>query len=70
LHPVLILFLINLVSVLLKLISMTGTNASSVFIDALNDIGDMVGLGLLLGLSYERKRQSVYYPFGRGSALI
>jgi cation diffusion facilitator family transporter len=70
LHPVLILFLINLVSVLLKLISMTGTNASSVFIDALNDIGDMVGLGLLLlGLSYERKRQSIYYPFGRRRAV-
>ena len=70
LHPVLVLFLINLVSVSLKVVSMTGTNATSVFVDMLNDVGDIVGLGLLLlGLSYERKKRSIYYPFGGRRAV-
>lgn len=70
LHPIAILFLVNLVTVTLKVISITGTNATSVFVDMLNDIGDAVGLGLLLlGLSYERRKQSIYYPFGGRRAV-
>jgi len=65
LHPVLILFIANTVSVIFKFVSVMGTNATSVFIDLLNDVGDSVGLGLLiLGLKYTRIKKSVFYPFG------
>ncbi len=64
-HPVLILFIANTVSVIFKFVSVMGTNATSVFIDLLNDVGDSVGLGLLiLGLKYTRIKKSVFYPFG------
>lgn len=64
------MFVINIASVALKAISVTGTNFSSVFIDMLNDVGDSVGLGLLLlGLAYEKKRSNVLYPYGRRRAL-
>jgi cation diffusion facilitator family transporter len=70
LHPILALFLINLASTILKYVSVTGTNAMSVFIDLLNDVGDSVGLGLLLvGLRYWRMKQSMFYPFGARRAL-
>jgi cation diffusion facilitator family transporter len=70
LHPILVLFLINLASAILKYISVTGTNAMSAFLDLLNDIGDSVGLGLLLvGLRYWRMKQSMFYPFGARRAL-
>jgi len=65
LHPVLILFIANTVSVIFKFVSVMGTNATSVFIDLLNDVGDSVGLGLLiLGLKYTRIKKSIFYPFG------
>jgi cation diffusion facilitator family transporter len=42
----------------------------SAFLDLLNDVGDSVGLGLLLvGLRYWRMRQSMFYPFGARRAL-
>lgn len=64
-HPVLILFIANTVSVIFKFVSVMGTNATSVFIDLLNDVGDSVGFGLLiLGLKYTRIKKSVFYPFG------
>lgn len=64
-HPVLKLFIANTVSVIFKFVSVMGTNATSVFIDLLNDVGDSVGLGLLiLGLKYTRIKKSVFYPFG------
>ena len=60
----------NLVSVVLKAISVTGTNATSVFIDLLNDVGDVVGLGLLAtSLRYAHSRRSIIYPFGTKRAL-
>ncbi|MEM0099375.1 MAG: cation diffusion facilitator family transporter [Desulfurococcaceae archaeon] len=69
-HPVILLFAFNLLSVIFKYISVMGTNATSVFIDMLNDLGDVVGLGLLmLGLSFEKKKSNIMYPFGRRRAL-
>lgn len=65
-----LLFIINLFSTILKAISVTGTNATSVFIDVLNDIGDTLGLGLLLlGLYYEKRHSSILYPYGVRRAL-
>lgn len=64
------MFVANVVSTLLKAISVTGTNATSVFIDMLNDVGDTMGLGLLLlGISFEKKKRSILYPYGRRRAL-
>lgn len=69
-HPVAVLFILNLASLVLKIISLTGTNATSVFIDVLNDSGDCIGLGvLLLGLRMSRSKRSLLYPFGRSRAL-
>ncbi|MEM0000218.1 MAG: cation diffusion facilitator family transporter [Desulfurococcaceae archaeon] len=69
-HPVALLFIINLTSAILKIISVTGTTATSVFVDMLNDVGDAVGLGLLLlGLSYERRKSDIVYPYGTRRAL-
>ncbi|MEM4482207.1 MAG: cation diffusion facilitator family transporter [Desulfurococcaceae archaeon] len=69
-HPITALFIINSLSALLKGISITGTNSTSVFIDLLNDVGDAVGLGLpLIGLSFEKKKKSIVYPYGRRRAL-
>jgi len=57
-------------SAFLKFISVMGTNATSVFIDMLNDVGDVVGLGLLLiGLSFEKRKSNIMYPFGGRRAL-
>lgn len=62
--------MINMMSVFLKFISVMGTNATSVFIDMLNDIGDVVGLGLLLiGINLEKRKNNIMYPFGRRRAL-
>ena len=62
--------MINVMSAFLKFISVMGTNATSVFIDMLNDVGDVVGLGLLLiGLSFEKKKSNIMYPFGGRRAL-
>lgn len=70
LHPILLLFIVNMLSVILKSISIMGTNATSVFIDMLNDLGDVVGLGLLLlGLVFEKKKSNIMYPFGRRRAI-
>lgn len=70
LHPVVLLFIVNLVSLTFKAISLTGTNATSVFIDVLNDIGDCVGLGvLILGLHLSKSKISIVYPYGRKRAL-
>lgn len=69
-HPIELLFMINFASAVLKAISVTGNNATSVYIDMLNDIGDVFGLGLLLlGLSFEKKRSSIMYPYGKRRAL-
>ena len=65
----LVLFTINAVSLILRSISLLGTNSTSVFIDLLNDLGDSVGLGLLiLGLKLE-KTKSITYPYGRKRSL-
>jgi len=70
LHPIVLLFMINVMSAFLKFISVMGTNATSVFIDMLNDVGDVVGLGLLLiGLSFEKRKSNIMYPFGGRRAL-
>jgi cation diffusion facilitator family transporter len=70
LHPIVLLFMINAMSAFLKFISVMGTNATSVFIDMLNDVGDVVGLGLLLiGLSFEKRKSNIMYPFGGRRAL-
>lgn len=62
--------MINAMSAFLKFISVMGTNATSVFIDMLNDVGDVVGLGLLLiGLSFEKRKNNIMYPFGGRRAL-
>lgn len=62
--------MINAMSAFLKFISVMGTNATSVFIDMLNDVGDVVGLGLLLiGLSFEKRKSNIMYPFGGRRAL-
>lgn len=62
--------MINVMSAFLKFISVMGTNATSVFIDMLNDVGDVVGLGLLLiGLSFEKRKSNIMYPFGGRRAL-
>ena len=69
-HPIVLLFMINVMSAFLKFISVMGTNATSVFIDMLNDVGDVVGLGLLLiGLSFEKRKSNIMYPFGGRRAL-
>lgn len=69
-HPIALLFVVNLISAILKAISATGTTATSVFIDMLNDVGDAAGLGLLLiGLNYERKKSNLMYPYGTRRAL-
>ncbi|MEM5822729.1 MAG: cation diffusion facilitator family transporter [Ignisphaera sp.] len=65
-----LLFILNALSLLLKLLSLPGTNATSVFIDVLNDTGDCVGLGvLILGLYLAKSKISIVYPYGRKRAL-
>jgi cation diffusion facilitator family transporter len=64
------MFLVNVVSALFKAASTAGTNSTSVFVDMLNDIGDAVGLGLiLLGLKLSGKSKSITYPYGTRRAL-
>lgn len=65
-----LLFSINLISATLKILSTTGTSAMSVLLDALNDVGDAVGLGLLLaGLRLSRRENGIAYPYGAKRAL-
>jgi len=64
------MFLVNSISVVFKVLSVTGTDSASVFVDMLNDIGDIVGLGLiLLGLKLGGKSKSIFYPYGTRRAL-
>ncbi len=66
---ILTLFVINLLSALLKGVAASGTTATSVFLDLLNDVGDTVGLGLILaGLRFKSK-SSIEYPFGTKRAV-
>lgn len=64
-----VLFLVNLVSVVLKALSVTGTSAVSVFLDLLNDVGDTLGLGLLLAGLHFKPRNSIAYPYGTRRAI-
>jgi len=64
------MFLVNSISAVFKVLSVTGTDSASVFVDMLNDIGDAVGLGLiLLGLKLGGKSRSIFYPYGTRRAL-
>lgn len=68
-NSILLMFFVNLASVVLKGISVTGTSAVSAFIDLLNDIGDVVGYGvLILGLRL-KPGSSIEYPYGTRRAL-
>jgi IS605 OrfB family transposase len=63
-HPIAILFLVNLTTVTLKVISITGTNATSVFVDMLNDIGDAVWASeAKVKLDRKNRRLIVYLVF-------
>ncbi len=65
-----VMFIVNSVSAVFKAASIIGTNSTSVFVDMLNDIGDAVGLGLLLlGLKLGGKSRSIVYPYGTRRAL-
>ncbi|MEM3346571.1 MAG: cation diffusion facilitator family transporter [Desulfurococcaceae archaeon] len=64
-----VLFSINLISVVLKTLSATGTSAVSVFLDLLNDAGDTVGLGLLLMGLHFKPKNPIAYPYGTRRAV-
>jgi cation diffusion facilitator family transporter len=64
------MFFVNALSAILKATSTTWTNSASVFVDMLNDLGDAVGLGLiLLGLKLSNRSSSITYPYGTRRAI-
>jgi len=64
------MFFVNMLSAILKATSTAWTNSASVFVDMLNDLGDTVGLGLiLLGLRLSNRSSSITYPYGTRRAL-
>jgi cation diffusion facilitator family transporter len=64
------MFFVNTLSAILKATSTTWTNSASVFVDMLNDLGDAVGLGLILmGLRLSSRSSSITYPYGTRRAL-
>lgn len=63
-------FTLNLVSLLLKAVSMLNTTSVAVNAEFLHSLGDTIGSGLLvLGLLTTRRGPSVKYPFGLGRAI-
>lgn len=70
-HPILIAFSINTLTLILKVLGYIDTKSVALFADILNDLGDCIGLALLiLGLYISRKKKSsIAYPFGMSRAV-
>jgi len=69
-HPIYVSFIINFITLLLKIMGFIGTNSASLLADILNDVGDCIGLGLIiLGMFISSRRSSIAYPFGMSRAL-
>ncbi|MEZ0394199.1 MAG: cation diffusion facilitator family transporter [Desulfurococcaceae archaeon] len=65
LHPASVFLAINALSAALKLVGLRGTNSVAAFVDAMNDLGDVVGLGMLaIGIEISRRGSSIEYPYG------
>ncbi|MEM0296436.1 MAG: cation diffusion facilitator family transporter [Zestosphaera sp.] len=63
-------FTLNLISLLLKTVSMLNAASTAVNAEFLHALGDTIGSGLLvLGLLMSRRRPSTRYPFGLGRAV-
>ncbi|MEL9939982.1 MAG: cation diffusion facilitator family transporter [Ignisphaera sp.] len=64
-------FIINIVTLILKIFGFIGTNSASLIADIINDCGDTIGLGLIIFgvMLANRKRSTIAYPFGMSRAL-